>query len=119
MRMKTTYLIVFVMIVIGVNLRADAPAANADDAMVDALVQEGLLTHAQAERVRAKINQAEEESPSSKIALSDAVKKLTFYGDGRLRFENIDQHNTMRPRSSTTASAIGCAWAPITPTPII
>ena len=62
--------------------------------MVDALVQEGLLTHDQAVRVRAKVDAAaEEETPASRIALSDAVKKLTFYGDGRLRFENIDQHN--------------------------
>jgi hypothetical protein len=61
--------------------------------LVDGLVQEGLLSHAQADRVRAKIDQAEEQTPASKIALSDSVKKLTFYGDGRLRFENIDQHN--------------------------
>ena len=88
--MKTTYFVIAVMLVSIVNLRADTQ----NDALVDALVQEGLLTHDQAARVRARITEAsEEETPASKIALSDAVKKLQFYGDGRLRFENIDQHN--------------------------
>jgi hypothetical protein len=91
--MKYTYFVAITMLIYGLNLRADTPASNADEALVDALVQEGLLTHDQAARVRSKINQAEEETPASKIALSDAVQKLTFYGDGRLRFENIDQHN--------------------------
>jgi hypothetical protein len=90
--MKLTYLIVVTLLIMGVNSRAQTTAANADDALVDALVQEGLLTHAQADRVRDKIEAAEAETPASKIALSDAVQKLTFYGDGRLRFENIDEH---------------------------
>jgi hypothetical protein len=91
--MKLTYLIVATLLITEIHLRADTAAANADDALVDALVQEGLLTHAQADRVRDKIDAAEAETPASKIALSDAVQKLTFYGDGRLRFENINQHN--------------------------
>jgi hypothetical protein len=91
--MKLTYIIVATSLITGYSLHADTSAASADDALVDGLVQEGLLSHAQADRVRAKIDQAEEQTPASKIALSDSVKKLTFYGDGRLRFENIDQHN--------------------------
>jgi hypothetical protein len=93
--MKLTYTIVVALLITGVQLRADAPppASSADDALVDGLVQEGLLSHAQADRIRAKVDQAEAETPSSKIALSDSVQKLTFYGDGRLRFENIDQVN--------------------------
>jgi hypothetical protein len=91
--MKLTYAIVATLLITGFNLRADVPAPNADDALVDALVQEGLLSHDQAARVQAKMRQAEEETPSSKIALSDSIKALTFYGDGRLRYENIDQHN--------------------------
>jgi hypothetical protein len=70
-----------------------ARAQQADDALVDALAQEGLLTHDQAEWVRAKIEKVEDSTPASKIALSDSVKALQFYGDGRLRYENIDQHN--------------------------
>jgi hypothetical protein len=89
--MKTIYYIVAVMVISAANSWADA---NSDDALLDGLVQEGLLSHAQAARVKAKVDEAsEEQTPASKIALSDAVKKLTFYGDGRLRFENIDQHN--------------------------
>jgi hypothetical protein len=72
---------------------ADTTSANADDALVDGLVQEGLLSHAQADRIRDKITAAETETPLNKIALSDSVKSLTFYGDSRLRFENIDQGN--------------------------
>jgi hypothetical protein len=87
------YLFGIVMVASSLSLRAEG-GNGADDALVDSLVQEGLLTHEQAERVRARVHEAsEEETPASKIALSDAVKKLTFYGDGRLRFENIDQHN--------------------------
>ena len=69
-------------------------AQQADDALVDALVQEGVLNHDQAQRVRAKIAQADDNTtPASKIALSNTVQALQFYGDGRLRYENIDQHN--------------------------
>ncbi len=36
----------------------------------------------------------EEETPASKIFLqTPSIQKLVFYGDGRLRFENIDQKN--------------------------
>lgn len=90
--MKLTYIVVTTLLMAGINLQADSPT-NGDDALVDALVQEGLLSHDQAARVRAKVDQAEEDTPASKIALSNSVKSLTFYGDGRLRYENIDQHN--------------------------
>jgi len=92
--MKLTYIVGAVWLVIGFNLRAaDAIPANGDDALVDGLVQEGLLSHAQADRIKEKIDQADSQTPLSKIALSDSVKSLTFYGDGRLRYENITQHN--------------------------
>jgi hypothetical protein len=70
-----------------------AKAQQADDALIDALVQEGLLNHEQAERVRAKVSRVEDATPATKIALSNCVQALQFYGDGRLRYENIDQHN--------------------------
>jgi hypothetical protein len=82
-----------VWLAIGNLVRGDTSSASADDALVDALVQEGLLSHAQADRVRSKIDQADSETPLSKIALSSSVKSLTFYGDGRLRYENIGQKN--------------------------
>ena len=91
--MKTTYLALIGWFGLGLMLKAETAAATADDALVDALVQEGLLSHAQADRVRSKIDQADSETPLSKIALSNSVKSLTFYGDGRLRYENIDQHS--------------------------
>ena len=91
--MKLTYLIVASLLASVVNIQADSPAASADDALVDGLVQEGLLSHAQADRIREKVDEAEAQTPSSKIALSDAVQKLTFYGDGRLRFDSATQHN--------------------------
>ena len=94
--MKTnlkTYLIVLSTFTLPSLSWAQTAAASADDALVDALVQEGLLSHAQADRVRNKIQEADSETPLNKIALSDSVKSLTFYGDGRLRYENIDQGN--------------------------
>ena len=90
---KLVYLVAVLVLMATGFSRAQTPAASADDALVDALVQEGLLSHAQADRVRNKINEADSETPLSKIALSDSVKSLTFYGDGRLRYENIDQGN--------------------------
>jgi hypothetical protein len=91
--MKISYLIAVQLLIFGTSGQAETAAADADDALVDALVQEGLLSHAQADRVRTKIDEADSETPMSKIALSNSVKSLTFYGDGRLRFENITQHN--------------------------
>ncbi len=91
--MKITYVAVFTWLALATALKAQTAAANADDALVDALVQEGLLSHAQADRVRSKIDQADGETPLSKIALSSSIKSLTFYGDGRLRYENIAQKN--------------------------
>ena len=93
--MKLTYIVAATWLGLGLTLKAETAAANADDALVDALVQEGLLSHAQADRVRNKIDQADSQTPLSKIVLSSSIKSLTFYGDGRLRYENIDQgsHN--------------------------
>ncbi len=91
--MKTIYVTAVVWLGLALGMKAETAAANADDALVDALVQEGLLSHAQADRVHAKIDAADSETPMSKIALSNSVKSLTFYGDGRLRYENITQHN--------------------------
>lgn len=93
--MKLTYIVGAVWLAVGIiNVQAsDVAAANGDDALVDGLVQEGLLSHAQADRIRAKIDQADSQTPLSKIALSDSIKSLTFYGDGRLRYESITQHN--------------------------
>jgi hypothetical protein len=92
-KINIMYLIGIMMVASSLGLHAES-GSNADDALVDSLVQEGLLTHEQAERIRARVHEAsEEETPASKIALSDSVKSLQFYGDGRLRFENINQHN--------------------------
>jgi hypothetical protein len=91
--MKSTYIVAAMWLGLGLTLKAETAAATADDALVDSLVQEGLLSHAQADRVRAKIDQADAQTPLSKLVLAKSIKSLTFYGDGRLRYENIDQHN--------------------------
>jgi hypothetical protein len=91
--MKPTYIVAALWFGLALTLKAETAAATADDALVDALVQEGLLSHAQADRVRNKIDQADSQTPLSKIVLSNSIKSLTFYGDGRLRYENIDQGN--------------------------
>ena len=49
--------------------------AQQADALVDALVQEGVLDHDQAERVRTKVAQAQQTPPAHNVAISANHKK--------------------------------------------
>ena len=69
-------------------------AQSNEDPVLDLMVKKGLVTQAEADAARAEEKQNEEASPASKIFLqTPSIQKLVFYGDGRLRFENIDQKN--------------------------
>ena len=77
-------------------LAAPAKAQTHDDPVLDLMVRKGLVTQAEADQARAQEQQEEENAPVKPglIQLQDkSVQKLVFYGDGRLRWENIDQHN--------------------------
>ena len=70
-------------------------AQSNEDPVLDLMVRKGLVSQAEADKARAEEKQNEEKTPASTlIQLQDpSVQKLVFYGDGRLRYENIDQHN--------------------------
>jgi hypothetical protein len=71
-----------------------APAQTNEDPVLDLMVRKGLVSQAEADQARQEEKQQEENSPASVISLMNkSVQKLQFYGDGRLRYENIDQHN--------------------------
>jgi hypothetical protein len=68
--------------------------AQNEDPVLDLMVRKGLVSQADADQARAEEKQQEENKPASVITLQDkSIQNLEFYGDGRLRYENIDQHN--------------------------
>jgi hypothetical protein len=69
-----------------------AARAQSDGALLDALVKKGVLSDQEAEDIRADETKDYSKTSASKLAISDYVKKLQFYGDGRLRFDAYGQH---------------------------
>ena len=70
-----------------------AVKAQTDSALLDALVKKGVLSDREAEDIRA--NEAKEyaETPAAKLSIGSYIQKLTFYGDGRLRYDASSQSN--------------------------
>jgi hypothetical protein len=68
-------------------------AQTSEDPVLDLLVRKGLISQAEADGARAQAKEEAGKMPVSPITDIPAIQKLVFYGDGRLRFENIDQHN--------------------------
>jgi hypothetical protein len=64
--------------------------AQEDSALLDALVQKGVLSEREAADIRASDAKAYNSSAASKITLSSSIKSITFYGDLRLRYELRD-----------------------------
>jgi hypothetical protein len=57
-------------------------------------VRKGLVSQQEADTAKQEELEQTEQAPASKILLQNtSIQKLEFYGDGRLRFENIDQRN--------------------------
>src|SRR5579871_5726579 len=69
-----------------------AARAQSDGALLDALVKKGVLSDQEAEDIRADETKDYSKTSASKLAIGDYVKKLQFYGDGRLRFDAYGQH---------------------------
>jgi hypothetical protein len=83
-------------ILLGLLTTTGLRAQTHDDPVLDLMVKKGLVTQAEADGAKAEeAQEAENKAPAaSRIQLSTpGIQKLVFYGDGRLRFENIDQHN--------------------------
>jgi hypothetical protein len=70
-------------------------AQTSEDPVLNLLVRKGLVTQQDADTARAQAQEEAANKPASPALSIDApgLQKLRFYGDGRLRFENIDQHN--------------------------
>jgi hypothetical protein len=80
--------------ILGLFAATQGRAQSHEDPVLDLMVRKGLVTQADADQAKAEEKQEEESKPASVIQLQDkSVQKLIFYGDGRLRFENVDQHN--------------------------
>jgi hypothetical protein len=79
-------------VLIGVlALGVTAVKAQTDSALLDALVKKGVLSNKEASDIRADEAKDYSKTPASKLAISDYVQKLQFYGDGRLRFDAYGQ----------------------------
>ncbi len=69
-----------------------AVRAQSDGALLDALVKKGVLSDQEAEDIRADEAKDYSKTAAGKLSIGDYVKKLQFYGDGRLRFDALSQH---------------------------
>lgn len=74
--------------------------AQDSGALLDALVQEGVIKESKAEAIRAKLNNDFAKTPAGKIKLDSSVKELKLYGDARFRY----QWEEYRPQSATAKS---------------
>jgi hypothetical protein len=91
--MKTLTKILFVAGLSTLGLTALHAQSN-EDPVLNLLVKKGLVSQSEADQTRQEEKQIEESTPASRISLLDkSVQSLQFYGDGRFRYENIDQHN--------------------------
>jgi hypothetical protein len=67
-----------------------AHAQTADSALLNALVKKGVLSDQEAQNIEAQDQKEYNETSASKISLASSIKKITFYGDIRLRYELRD-----------------------------
>lgn len=61
--------------------------AQDSGALLDALVQEGVIKESKAEAIRAKLNSDFAKTSAGKIQLDSSVKELKLYGDARFRYQ--------------------------------
>ena len=70
-----------------------AARAQSDSALLDALVKKGVLSDQEAKEIRTDDAKEYATTPAGKLSMGDYIKNLTFYGDGRLRFDSYAQNN--------------------------
>ena len=70
-----------------------AVKAQTDGALLDALVKKGVLSDREADDIRANEAKEYSETPAAKLTIASYISKITFYGDGRLRYDVSDQTN--------------------------
>ena len=64
--------------------------AQADSALLNALVKKGVLSDQEAQQIQAEDEKEYNTTAASKITLASSIKTITFYGDLRLRYELRD-----------------------------
>jgi hypothetical protein len=72
-------------------LGLSAAKAQEDGALLNALVKKGVLSDQEATQIRASEEKEGATTSADKLAISDYVQKLTFYGDVRYRWEYADE----------------------------
>jgi hypothetical protein len=70
-----------------------AVKAQTDSALLDALVKKGVLSDKEADDIRASEVKDYNTTAASKLSIGSYIQKLTFYGDGRLRYDAYSQTN--------------------------
>lgn len=85
--------------------KSDKSATNTN-ALLDALVEKGVLSHQEGEQIQAKLTEQESKSPAAKIGMADHITKLKLFGDTRLRFMNSCGMGIQNPSDTTTVVAI-------------
>jgi hypothetical protein len=84
-----------------VVLTAVSVHAQDGGALVDALVKKGVLTDQEGEEIRADLTKEYATTSAGKLNVSNHIKQLTLYGDGRWRYE---YNNTGAQQSGTSTS---------------
>ena len=70
-----------------------AVKAQTDGALLNALVKKGVLSDREADDIRANEAKEYSQTPAAKLTIASYISKITFYGDGRLRYDVSDQTN--------------------------
>ena len=89
---------------------APPPAAASNNPLLETLIEKGILTEAEAERIEAETaarqTNAPSEIPISRFKMSEAIKSMQLYGDLRLRYEyrGVDNAPPARHRSEHVLS---------------
>ena len=101
-RMKSITKRVFAIVGV-LALGLTAVRAQADGALLDALVKKGVLSDQEAEDIRASAAKDYATTPAGKLSISDSVTQLKLYGDARMRFEYLDE----KPENKVLATSSG------------
>ena len=75
--------------------------AQDSGALLDALVQEGVIKESKAEAIRAKLKKAAPSRSADKIQLDDSIKEIKISGDARFRY----QWEEARPQTPPLSNA--------------
>ena len=85
-------------------LGLSAVKAQEDGALLDALVKKGVLSDQEAQSIRTTEAKEYNTTAADKIAISDYVQKIKFYGDVRFRYEYLDEEPQAGKAIATTAA---------------